>query len=148
MTVSSYARPNSVQKVVDVEWLDVNTRLGEGFVSDLLPEIQALNNSLYNLFRCPIYSRGPIFQPEYGASLMYLLHEPADLITANKIRMVLIQASQRWEPRIKVDVARTVVFPVPAKAGFRAQVAYDVLATQQKGAANFLLSKNGLTSST
>jgi phage baseplate assembly protein W len=145
MTVSSYARPNSLQKVVDVEWLDVNTRLGEGFVPDLLPEIQALNNSLYNLFRCPIYSRGPIFQPEYGASLMHLLHEPLDLITANKIRMVLIQASQRWEPRIKVDVGRTIVMPDLQRSAFRAQVAYDVLATQQKGSANFLFSTRGVT---
>lgn len=144
MAVSDFALPSTVQRVVDVTWLDVNTRIGEGFKADLLPEVQAINNSLHNLFRCPIGSRGPIFQPEYGALLMTLLHEPLDIITANKIRMILIQASQRWEPRIKVVLGRTTVFPDYSRSAFVATVGYDVVTSKEQGSANFLFSKSSL----
>ena len=145
MSVSDFALPSTVQRVVNVTWLDVNTRLGEGFKADLLPEVQAINNSLHNLFRCPIGARGPIFQPEYGSLLMMLLHEPLDLITSNKIRMILIQASQRWEPRIKVVLGRTTVYPDYARAGFVATVGYDVITSKEQGAANFLFSQSSIS---
>ena len=141
MSNSDYALPRVTQKVVNVTWLDVNTRLGTGNSPDLLPEVMAINNSLYNLFRCPIGARGPIFQPEYGAYLLTLLHEPLDLITSNKIRMYLIQASQRWEPRIKINMGLTTVFPDLSREAFVAQVSYDILTTRQAGSANFLFSK-------
>jgi phage baseplate assembly protein W len=106
----------------NVVWLDVNTRAGENGKPDLVANLQAVNNSLYNLFRCNIGARGPIFQPEYGTGLMYLLEEPLDYITANKIRIVLIQAIQRWEPRVELDMNRTRVDPNRQLAAFYVQV--------------------------
>lgn len=137
---SSLAPPTI--KVTEVVWLDINTRLGEGFNQDLLPNVLAINNSIYNLFRCPIGARGPIFQPEYGTSLIRLLHEPLDYITAHKIRMVSIQAIQRWEPRVDVDVARSTVQPDFNLPGFNVSIVYTIVASGTLGLATFLLNRN------
>lgn len=126
------------QKVVTV-WLDVNSRLGADLKPDLMPNIQAINNSLYNLLRCPIGARGPIFQPEYGTILYRLLHEPLDPITAHKIRIAFIQAIQRWEPRIDLDMDRTAVIPDYSIAGYRIVIYYTLATTIDQGTATFLL---------
>ena len=135
-----YALPS--QKKVNVVWLDVNTLIGQSSKSDLLPNVSAINNSLYNLFRCPIGARGPIFNPEYGASLYRILHEPFDYITANKIRVVLIQAVQRWEPRIDVDVGNTGVALDFSQGVFVCTIAYTLVATQEVGTGTFAFSRN------
>jgi phage baseplate assembly protein W len=116
-----------------VVWLDVNTQIDINGKPDLVANVQAINNSLFNLFRCNIGARGPIFQPEYGTGLLNLLEEPMDYITANKIRMVLIQAIQRWEPRIEVDQNRTRVDPNTALAAFQVQVYYSIIGLDQQG---------------
>lgn len=137
--VTMIAKP--AQAKVNVVWLDVNTRLGDSPKPDLLPNIQAINNSIYNLFRCPIGARGPIFQPEYGSSLYRLLHEPLDFNTANKIKMYTIQALQRWEPRVNVDLLGSGVVPVLELAAFRVTIKYTIVATNSFGEGVFLLNK-------
>lgn len=128
-------------QIVDVVWLDVNSRIGSANRTDLLPNISAINNSLFNLFSCPIGARGPIGQPEYGTGLYHILHEPLDLITSNKIKLVLIQSIQRWEPRIELDLARTAVFPDYERAAFIVQVSYNLVSTKENETATFLLKK-------
>lgn len=124
-----------------VVWLDVNSQAGADGRPELLPNILAINNSLYNLFSCSIGARGPIFQPEYGTGLMNLLEEPLDYITGNKIRMVFIQAIQRWETRIEIDMSRTRVDPDYANAAFRVQLYYDLVGLDYQGSFTLLLKK-------
>jgi phage baseplate assembly protein W len=134
--------PRPSQEKVNVVWLDVNTLIDTNSTKpDLLPNTGSINNSLYNLFRCPVGARGPIFQPEYGSSLLRLLHEPLDYITANKIRMYSIQAVQKWEPRINLDLTLTRVDPDISLSGFKVTIAYIVVATKASGNGSFLLSK-------
>lgn len=139
MSFQDLALPSPNSRKVTVTWLDVNSRLGEDLRPDLLPNVQAINNSLYNLLRCPIGARGPIFQPEYGTILYRLLHDPLDPITANKIRISFIQAIQRWEPRIDIDLERSAVVPDYAIAGYRVQVYYSLASSPDQGVANFML---------
>jgi phage baseplate assembly protein W len=134
------AIPLPSQRTVKVVWLDVNTRIGLNGKPDLLPNVQAINNSLFNLFTCPIGSRGPIFQPEYGTSLYRLLHDPIDNITANKIRAFIVQAIQRWEPRIEIDLANSFIRPNYSIPGYEARLGYNIVATNEYGIANFQLS--------
>lgn len=124
-----------------VVWLDVNTEIDINGKPDLVANVQAINNSLFNLFRCNIGARGPIFQPEYGTGLLNLLQEPIDYITANKIRMVLIQALQRWEPRIEVDQNRTRVDPNMTTAAFEVRVYYNIVGLDQYGNFSFAMKK-------
>lgn len=142
MSIPDSAIPRPLQRTVNVVWLDVNSRLGRDSKPDLLPNIAAINNSIYNLFACPIGARGPIFQPEYGTALLNLLHEPLDILTANKVRAYTIQALQRWEPRIEIDLAKSYVRPVIELPGYEVRVAYTIIATNEFGTGTFNLSVN------
>lgn len=122
-----------------VVWLDVNSRLGADLKPDLVANIQAINNSIFNLLRCPIGARGPIFQPEYGTILYRLLHDPLDPITANKLRIAFIQALQRWEPRINIDLERSSVVPNYSIAGYQVTIYYTLATSLEQGTATFLI---------
>lgn len=121
-----------------IVWSDVNSRIGLVGKPDLLTNVGAINNSLYNLFRTPIGARGPIGQPEYGTNLPFILHEPLDYITANKIKIVIIQAIQRWEPRIYVDMKSTSVDIDRNNNAFKAVVRYTIVANNETGTGNYL----------
>jgi phage baseplate assembly protein W len=128
-------------QITNVVWLDVNSKLSQNGRPDLLPNIRALMNSLFNLFQCPIGARGPIFEPEYGSILYSMLQEPLDLISANKIKAGVIQAIQRWEPRIEVDIMNTFVVPDYSFNAFRVRLVFKLIATQEVAQENFLLNR-------
>jgi phage baseplate assembly protein W len=132
MTSASVTQTPDVS-ITDTQWLDVNTLLDVNGKPDLLPGVQAVNNSLYNLFRCHIGGRSAIFDPEYGTGLYLLLQEPIDYITAGKIQMFLIQAIQRWEPRIQIDMGRTSIKPDVTIPGYVISIYYTLVGTGQDG---------------
>jgi phage baseplate assembly protein W len=132
---------NTQNQISQAVWLDVNTLMEINGKPDLLPDVQAINNSLYNLFRCTVGARGPIGEPEYGTNLIKLIHEPTDNITANKIRLFLIQAIQRWEPRITIDLNRTTVRPDLNTNSFRVRVYYTIVGVNQTGDASLTFSR-------
>jgi phage baseplate assembly protein W len=125
----------------NVVWLDVNTSLGLNGRPDLLSNVRALINSLFNLFQCPVGARGPIFEPEFGSILMYMLQEALDAISANKIKAGVLQAIQRWEPRIEVDMAHTRVTPDYNRNAFNVLLVFNIVATQQIAQENFFLNR-------
>jgi phage baseplate assembly protein W len=95
---------------VGATWIDTNTRFTLNNLPDRLPDEMSITySSLVNLFTCQIGERGKTFQPEYGCELYALLQEPIDAITATRIRIGLIQAIGRWEPRIALDYGQTSV---------------------------------------
>lgn len=120
-------------------WLDVNSRFTQTQRPLLEPGSQAIRNSLYNLFSCPIGARGPIFQPEYGTILFSQLQEPQDEQTAVAIRAGLIQSIERWEPRIRIIQSMTYVFPNPTSFGYEARVAWVEVLTNAQDATTFQL---------
>jgi phage baseplate assembly protein W len=117
------------QNIQNPTYLDVNTLVGVTSAQELLADILAINNSLYNLLSTPKGSR--IFQPLYGSNLMNLIHEPADDLTAWRIRNELIDAIYKWEPRVRLIVGETSVIAYPEGdmgfPGFKVQVAYEIL---------------------
>lgn len=129
-------------KTTNVVWLDVNTNMGLNGKADLLPNVYALVNSLFNLFQCPIGARGPIFEPEYGSALYSMLQEPLDIISARKIQIGLIQAVQRWEPRIEIDMTRTQVIPDYNKDAYLVLLVFKILATQEVAQETFQLNRS------
>lgn len=135
---SARAKPSA--KVTNAVWLDVNSNLGIDGKPDLLPNVEAINNSLYNLFNCPVGARGPLFQPEFGTILHRMLHEPLDYSTANKIRVYLYQAIQRWEPRITLDMATSSIVPDFTLPGYKLTLYYSISSTSDKGSGTFQLS--------
>lgn len=133
---------NASNQISQSIYLDVNSQIDHNGKPDLLPDVQAINNSLFNLFSCNVGARGPIFQPEYGNNLIQLIHEPLDLVTANKLRILLIQAVQRWEPRIIIDMLRTTVEPDLIMNRFNVVVYYTIVGLNLPGKAGLYLNRN------
>lgn len=104
-------------------WVDANSRFTTGALPDRLPDVMAINNSLFNLFNCPVGARGKIFQPEYGSEWYAFLQEPIDAITAMKMRISMIHAIQRWEPRLVLDFSNTSIVADPRLPGYKVTIA-------------------------
>lgn len=93
-------------------WIDINTRITQNNLPDRLPDSLAIiYASLTNLFNCSIGERGKTFQPEYGSEWRQFLQEPIDEITAAKMRIAMIQAIVRWEPRLQLDYSKSAIIP-------------------------------------
>ena len=131
--------PYRIRKTTAV-WLDVNSRARMNGQPDLLPDIQAINNAIRNLYGCPIGARGPIFRPDYGTFLFQQLQEPIDNITASKIRASSIQSIQKWEPRIRIIPQQTFVIPNPQAFGYIFRIAYIYLVTNESHVVSFFVS--------
>ena len=107
-------------------WIDVNTLFTINGQPDRLPDVLAVQNSLYNLFNCPIGARSRIFQPDYGSMWYQFLQEPLDQSTANKMQIAMIQAIARWEPRITVDFSNSFVTPDLTLPGYQVRIAFSL----------------------
>lgn len=118
-----------------VLWADVNSNFGEDVDPEVVTDVQSINNSLFNIFRCPVGSRP--FEREYGSSLMDALFEPTDSQTADFIDIALYQAIRRWEPRIKVDTSKSFIRPFPSGDGFDVRIVYIILKTRMVAAYDF-----------
>lgn len=119
------ANPTDHQKsLTGATWIDVNTNFTRDPLPDRLPDTLSISNSsLRNLFNCPIGARGKIFQPEYGSLWHYFLQEPIDDTTATSMRIAMIQAIARWEPRITLDYSKTFIKAVPQLPGYQVRIA-------------------------
>ena len=108
----------------DAIWVDVNSDYGEDSDPELVIDIKAINNSLFNLFACPVGSRP--FQRDYGCQLIAYLMEPADKTTADDLKFSLLQSISTWEPRVIVDQNATTVTSSFDGAGFDINLFYTV----------------------
>jgi phage baseplate assembly protein W len=69
-----------------------------------------------------------LLRPEFGAGLESLLHEPNTLTTRRRIRDLVTDSLNLWEPRILLD--RVEVWEVPDRpAEIRVEIAYRLRRT-------------------
>ncbi len=102
------------------QWVDTNTRFTQDSLPDRVPDsVSIIYSSIFNLFNCPVGARGKIFQPEYGSEWYYFLQEPIDEQTASLMRIAMIQAIQRWEPRLILSQGRTSITADPTLPGYK-----------------------------
>lgn len=128
------------QNVQNPTYLDINTLVGVTSAQELVADVLAINNSLYNLLSTPIGSR--IFQPLYGCSLLELVHEPVDDLTAWRIRNELIDAIYKWEKRIRLIVKATKIEVRPENdPGYNVQLAYEILLSNFTAKVDFVLTQ-------
>lgn len=119
----------------EIIWVDVNSNFGEDSDPELVKDVAAINNSLFNLFSCIPGTRP--FEREYGCELMQALFEPADSVTADFLGITLFQSIARWEPRISVDTARSFVGQSAEADGFDVTIAYTINRTRLTGTYSF-----------
>lgn len=70
-------------------------------------DVDTVYQSISNILNTPITER--FFNPEFGSELEDILFEPMDKITEAKIYRLIIDAIDRWEPRVTVDYGRSIV---------------------------------------
>ena len=116
--------------IAKATWIDVNSLVTLNGLPDRLPDEQSIMIcSLYNLLACPIGGRARTFQPTYGTVLYELLQEPLDDASATSIRIGLIQAIGKWEPRIQLDYTQTWVVPDYNLPGYHIKLTFSLLLT-------------------
>lgn len=118
-------------------WVDVNSLVTLNAQPDRLPNIAAVANSIYNICNCPIGGRSRIMQPLYGSLWYQFLQEPLDQSTANKMNVAMIQALQRWEPRITLDNSNSYVSPDTTLPGYQVRIAFTINLNLQPSAVSF-----------
>lgn len=121
-------------------YADLNRNFGASSSSDLLFDRQAISQSLFNIFSTVPGEAGPIFNPEFGSLLPNLLQEPMDNITLFKLRAAVIQAVQRWEPRVDVDLENTEMDIDLPSLSYKVRLAYFIRATGDSATSNLSLS--------
>lgn len=106
-------------------WIDVNSNYLRDSGVELSEDLRAVQNSVENILNTPIGSRP--MEREYGSRLYYFVHEPMDAITEEDIRVSVIQALERWEPRIKIDVQKTNVQRLTGTNGYSIELHFSVI---------------------
>lgn len=122
-------------------WIDANSLFTINGNPDRLPDVLAVQNSLYNLFNCPIGARARTFQPEYGSLWYQFIQEPIDQSTGNKMQVAMIQAIARWEPRITVDMSNSFITPDLTLPGYQVRIAYALNLTSKPSAVSFTVTQ-------
>lgn len=77
--------------------------------SPLLGDIESVYLALNNLFFTRKGER--IFLPEYGSELDSIIFELIDEVTSIEIYRLLIEAIERWEPRVILNYGMSTVTP-------------------------------------
>lgn len=84
----------------------------------------AITGVVYNLMN--INQGDFLFNPELGSTLEDLLFEAIDEITAQRIRIAILNTITRWDPRIQVSNA-TVVEPFPDENRYEVDLVINIL---------------------
>jgi len=109
----------------DALWVDVNTDFGLNSLPDRLPDgLAIVKSSLRNLFNCVPGQRARTFQPTYGSIWLHFIHEPICDMTAQKMETFMVQAIEKWEPRITLDLANTAIIPDTTIPGYKVRIAF------------------------
>ena len=128
----SYTLPLSLLRD-QVDYVDLNSMIGNPGESDLLYDKQAIHQAILNIFRTTPGEAGPIFEPEFGSLLYNLLFEPMDDVTSTKIRAATFQALQRWEPRIDVDFSSSTFEANDAFSRYDVSIQYRIRSSGRIG---------------
>lgn len=121
-------------------YADLNRKFGLGGEPDLLFDAKAISQAIHNIFSTAPGECGPIFEPEFGSMLPYLLQEPMDQITSYKVRAATIQALQKWEPRIRIDLQNTTIEADYQNQSYKVRIVFTIIKTGEQGNSNLRLS--------
>jgi len=94
-----------------IYWKDFDNefnRKANGDVQDMT-NIYAITNSLTNIFETFQGRRRML--PEFALPIYGLLFEPVDEITSYRLGEMILEAVERWEPRVIVDNIDVIARP-------------------------------------
>lgn len=129
-------------RINDCTWLDVNPQFTTNAQPERFADVKSiLYCSFFNLMNCPVGARGRIFQPEYGSSLMWFLQESISDITAQKIRLAVMQIFGRWEPRFELDYRNTQITPDYNLPGYRIRISGTYRLSKEYASVDFAVTQ-------
>lgn len=126
--------------MADPVFIDINSNVSLNALPIVVTDMDALNNKIMNLFRCPIGSR--FREPKFGTRLMQFVHEPCDEMTANDIEMDLFSALRTWVPEITLVESLCSVHAYENGTGFNVNISYYVPRLRNQGNLAFSALRN------
>ena len=116
-------------------WSDVNSNVLQNGKPLLVTNLDAIQNGIYNILRCPLGAR--LWNREFGSILPFLLWENISKSIALRMEVGAIEAIKRWEPRVNPIPSLTVIQPSTAVVGYDLQVGYQIVASGTVGNLSF-----------
>ena len=87
--------------------------------------MEAVMQGLSNLFHTRPGER--LFRPSIGSALHTIVFKPINDTTSILLKQILINAVEKWEPRVQVVRNLTKITPQPDSFGYDISVVYKVL---------------------
>jgi len=91
----------------------------------LVTDIEAIYQSIDNILSTKKGER--LFLPEFYADLENLLFEPVDDITSMRILDAVLDAIERWEPRVQLLYPHCEVNPLPDDNAYEVVLVFRVV---------------------
>jgi phage baseplate assembly protein W len=108
---------------------DLNRRFQQTSNQLVITSVDALNMDIDNILECP--KKSFMFNRGFGSQIKSILFEPMNDLTANKLKILFIEAIQAWEPRVRLDFQNSVVVPYPDIHQYVAYLIYTILSNNQ-----------------
>jgi phage baseplate assembly protein W len=89
----------------------------------------ALNEDIDNILECPVGSF--MFNRNFGSRIKSILFEPMNDLTAYRLKISVIEAIEKWEPRVRVILPQSVVIPYYDIHLYIAYIVYQILSNDQ-----------------
>lgn len=108
---------------------DLNRRFQQTSNQLVITSVDALNQDIDNILECPV--RSFMFNRGFGCRIKSILFDPMNDFTANRLKILFIEAIERWEPRIRLDFRNSVVIPYYDDHLYVAYLIYTILSNNQ-----------------
>lgn len=117
---------------------DINLYVNHYSQYELVFDEYAIQHSLLTIFGTTPGSR--IFRPTFGCPIEQLLFEPISSKTANRIEALIMDAVNKWEPRI--IMSKVLMIPDYVEQNYFVEVYYTIpLLNNKRGNLNFAIAK-------
>jgi phage baseplate assembly protein W len=104
---------------------------------------QAIKSAISFLITSLIGCRSRTFNTKWGSDLLRFINEPMDEMTALIIRSSILNAIDKWEPRVAVNASDVIVKPYPNINGYKVRIIFKVVGTDATESMTMLLQPNG-----
>lgn len=126
------------------EFYDINPFYNANSNSALsVSGLQAIKSAISFLVTSHIGSRSRTFNTEWGSDLIDFINEPMDSTTALVIRSSIVNALDKWEPRITVNASDIEVTPYASINGYKVRISFKVVGADSTETMTMLLQPNG-----
>lgn len=89
----------------------------------------ALKYSISHLLTSYVGGRSRTFNSEWGSDILALLAEPLDSLSAQKIKLAIVSAIDKYEPRVSVRPSGVTVTPNPYTSSYTVVITFTANAT-------------------